>query len=179
MIEQNQALFSLVQDAETGQRGYLISQNLAYLVPYRQAERRIPKAQADLAALVADSPAQSARVRDLNQSVSRRLAILDSSVDLANSGDFEAARAVVRGGQGLRAMTDIRRQAGAVSGAERSLLDRRIKSASRADRLNLAIGLTVGLLALIGLLGSVFYLSRANRRLTRAMAEARAARGRQ
>ncbi len=176
VIEQNQALFSLVQDAETGQRGYLLNQDLDYLAPFDRAERRIPKAQADLAALAADSPVQSARVRDLNQLVSRRLAIIERSVALGRSGDFAAARAIGAGGQGLRLMTDIRRQVGVISKVEGSLLDRRIKSASRADRLNLAIGLAVGILALIGLLGSVFYLSRANRRLTRAVAETRAAR---
>ncbi|MBA3811356.1 MAG: CHASE3 domain-containing protein [Caulobacteraceae bacterium] len=153
-IEQNQTLFSLLQDAETGQRGYLLSEDPAYLAPFDRAEPRIAEAQAGLAALVADSPVQSGRVRDLNRLVSRRLAIVERSVALGRSGDFAAARAMVTGGQGLRLMTDIRRRVGVISKVEEALLGRRIQSASGADRLNLAIGLAVAIVALVGLLGS-------------------------
>lgn len=176
VIEQNQALFSLVQDAETGERGYLIAEEIQYLQPFREAERKIPRAGANLAALVADNAAETARVGELNRVIARRLMRLDATVALGESGRFDAARAILRTGEGRRLMEAIRQRSRAISSAEQALLERRAAAASRAELSNLAIGVILATLALLGLVGSVFYLARANRRLIAAVDEAGAAR---
>src|SRR6476646_9099733 len=51
-------LFSAVQDVETGQRGYLLSRNEAYLSPYSAAVQAMPERIAALGAVVADDPDQ-------------------------------------------------------------------------------------------------------------------------
>ncbi len=176
VIERNLALFSLVQDAETGERGYLIAEEVQYLQPFHDAERKIPTAGKDLAALVADNTDETARVGELNQTIARRLARLDASVALGESGRFDAARAILRTGEGHRLMAAIRQQSRAISSAEQTLLERRVAAASLAERSNLVIGLVLAALALLGLAGAVFYLARANRRLIAAVQEAGAAR---
>jgi PAS domain S-box-containing protein len=175
VIERNQTLFSLVRDAETDERGYLISEQAQYLRPFRDAEAKVPGTGARLAALVADNGAEAARVGELNRTVSRRLARLDASVALGEAGDFEGARDIMRRGDGQQLMDLIRRQSQAVSNVEQALLERRTAQAVGARQLNLLIGLTLAVLALVGLVSLVFILVRANRRLARAMDEARAA----
>src|SRR5579871_3348985 len=59
-------LLSSVKDAETGQRGYLITGDDAYLAPYQGALDAIKGAQASVARLVADNPNQLRRLAALS-----------------------------------------------------------------------------------------------------------------
>ncbi|MGI8841702.1 MAG: CHASE3 domain-containing protein, partial [Caulobacteraceae bacterium] len=176
VIERNQSLFSLVQGAETNERGYLITEQPAYLAAFNAVEARIPRAGTDLAAVVSDNGPQGARVGELNGVISRRLERLGASVILGRSGDFAAARDLARSGDGHVLMGEIERRSTSISRAETALLDRRIAAAANADKLSLAIGIVLAALAVLGLVRSVFELSRANRRLGLAVEEARAAR---
>ncbi len=172
VIEQNQSLLTLSQRAENTQRGYLLTHEPEYLVPFAATAREIPKAEADLVALTAENPDQAARVRALDALISRRLDVLTRSVRLARQGELDAARAEVFGPDGRRAAPEIRARSDAVSATERRLLEDRVRRADRADTTNLVIGLAVAGLALLGLVGAVFYLARGNARLIDALAEA-------
>jgi len=176
VIELNQSLFALLRDAEAAERGYVLDGDARFLNAYRRAARGIPRTQGALAALVADNPGETSRVQALNGAISRRMAFLESSVAPAQAGDLTHARAVLRGNEGHRMMSELRRQSDAISGVERGLLRDRIAAVNRTERIDLIIGLAVAALALLGLIGSVFYLAGANRRLTRAMAAAETAR---
>jgi len=54
-IERNLGLFRLVEDAETGERGYLLTEEPAYLEPYGQAVQAIPRVESELAADMAET----------------------------------------------------------------------------------------------------------------------------
>src|SRR5207244_7771294 len=56
---------SLLKDAETGQRGYLLTGRDRYLEPYRDAVDRIPAKLDRLKELTADNPRQQARFPEL------------------------------------------------------------------------------------------------------------------
>src|SRR4051794_16989842 len=60
VIELERAL-STLKDAETGQRGFLLTGEEEYLEPYRAASARMDEALGRLAALTADNPSQQAR----------------------------------------------------------------------------------------------------------------------
>jgi PAS domain S-box-containing protein len=172
VIEQNQALLTLFQRAENSQRGYLLTGDRQYLTPFESAQAQLPVAEAKLAALVGDNADEISRVRDLNQKIARRADLLGRSVAMARQGDFAAAREsfTVAPGQNIKA--GIREESDAISDAERGLLEGRIRQAERANTATLAMGLAVAVFALLGLIGSVFYLARSNRGLTKAMEEA-------
>ena len=172
VIEQNQALFSLIQDAETGERGYLLTHDRTYLAPFVAAARAIPMAERRLARLVADNPSQSARVSGLNTMVSGRLAYLAHAVRVADGQGFASAITTAHTGIGARAMAAIRVLTAQVSAVEEALLERRTDIEARQDRINLALGLSVAALALFGLIGSVLAMASAIRRLGRARDEA-------
>jgi PAS domain S-box-containing protein len=168
VIEENQTLFSLVQDAETGLRGYLVTEDLADLAPYTLAVEAIPHSEARLAGLVADNPGQAERVRDLNIAIAERLAVIEQSLMRARERDLDGARAVVQSGAGRAAMTRVRAGVATISATERILLNQRTKVAARSEQLTLAIGVAVGALALVGLMWAVWSLARANADLRRA-----------
>jgi PAS domain S-box-containing protein len=94
---------------------------------------------------------------------------------LALSGGIEAARRVRSTHPGAPIVRAVARNSEAVTAVEHALLERRVADAARVTRLNLAVGLAVALLALVGLLGAVYYLERANRRLLVAIEAASAA----
>src|SRR5437660_10445832 len=63
-VRQNlQLALTLLIDAETGTRGYLLTNRKEWLKPYEAALRRFPAVISDLEKLVADDPVQFARVR--------------------------------------------------------------------------------------------------------------------
>src|SRR5690242_5916700 len=89
-------LLALVQDAETGQRGYMITGDADYLKPHRRGAADAPHALAELAALIADNPRQRDEVAALQPLVTEKLALLANAVALQERGDIDEARALLR-----------------------------------------------------------------------------------
>ena len=88
VIEHVTATLSQLKDAETGQRGYILTGEDAYLEPYRAAVAAVGKVVAELRTLTADSPSQQKRVDALEPLVQEKLAELRQSIDLRRqSGD--------------------------------------------------------------------------------------------
>ena len=175
VIETTQDLFSAEQDSESGERGYLITGDDRYLAPYAAARSAIAADEVSLAKLVTDNPAQVARVKALSDLINRRQTVIDRVVALERAGDDAGARKIVSSGGGRAAMDDIRRLVGDIRRGEQLLLTARTAEADGAERLTLVIGMVVSLLALAGLILGVILLAGANRRLTRAMEDAKEA----
>jgi PAS domain S-box-containing protein len=171
VIEENDRLFALTEEAETGERGYLLTDDASYLAPYTSAAARIPMAEANLAALVRDNAGQTEHVRQLNAAINDRLAFLRRCVSRGQTGDLEGARALVRDGRGPVAMSRIRDLAASIDADERVLLASRTLVGARAEAVNLVLGLSVVGLALIGLVGAVYLVTRGARQLEVALAE--------
>jgi CHASE3 domain sensor protein len=69
-------LVSQLKDAETGQRGYLLSGDDSYLEPYKSALAAIPSTLGDLRKLTVDNPDQQRRLASLSQPIDNKLAEL-------------------------------------------------------------------------------------------------------
>jgi signal transduction histidine kinase len=95
-------------EAETGQRGYIITGDDAYLAPYEGAKAEIRDLLNSLGARAASDADQLARVRRVDQLITDRLAILDSRMDIYHTRGAEAARAAVRSGGGFEVMEQLR-----------------------------------------------------------------------
>ncbi|MBS0412039.1 MAG: CHASE3 domain-containing protein [Proteobacteria bacterium] len=174
-IERNLGLFRLVEDAETGERGYLLTEEGAYLEPYRQALAAMPAAQAALADDIKDNPGQVEHVAQLNAAINARMAFLEARVNQARAGDFSKARALIRDGRGPVAMGEIRRLSNLVTSTERQLLEQRTAAAARAERLSLILGVGVAAIALFGLVGAVIVMGRTTQRLEKALRDTQVA----
>jgi PAS domain S-box-containing protein len=148
VLDQTGDLLEAVLDAETGQRGYLLTGEEPYLAPYDAARRRLDAVLARLRGLVADNPAQTARLPAIRELLDARLAALERGVALRREGRAEEALALVRGGEGKRSMDALRAELAALEGAERGLLEERSR---RAERYGLAAGATALLASALSL----------------------------
>jgi methyl-accepting chemotaxis protein len=101
-------LLSLMKDAETGQRGFVITGDDSYLEPYRAALQDIRKTQETLRDLTADNPGQSRRVADLGPLIDDKLNELTHPIELRRSAGIDAAAKFVLNGQGKSTMDRIR-----------------------------------------------------------------------
>jgi signal transduction histidine kinase len=125
-------VLSLVQSAETGQRGYLLTAGEAYLIPYDRGVSALPGAVEDLGRLVADNPGQREPVRHLRELVGLKLDELRTTVDAKKAGRNDEALAMVRSDQGLRLMDAIRQLLTGMENSESRLLGGRQVQAETA-----------------------------------------------
>lgn len=95
-------------DAETGQRGYLITGNPAYLEPY-QAGITSTNEKLDALGVASTHSEQILRVKDINRLVALKLDELDKTIKL-RATDFTAAQAEVNENLGKNLMDSIRQQ---------------------------------------------------------------------
>ena len=118
-------VLSTVKDAETGQRGYLLTDKDTYLGPYNTAVKEIGSRLDALQRLTLDNPAQQDRLGSLKQHVGAKLEELKRTIDLRRAQGQAAAIAEVQTDRGKQDMDAIR---------DRGLRDgaRRDRSARRA-----------------------------------------------
>src|SRR6476659_5231165 len=89
-------LFSLVQDAETGQRGFLLTSNDGYLEPFYAAQKEIPGAEDTLRRLTSDNSVQQSRLSTLYPLVELKLGELSRTIELAKAGKAVEALGVIK-----------------------------------------------------------------------------------
>jgi PAS domain S-box-containing protein len=160
VVETTLSLLKDMVDAETGQRGFLLTGDEAYLAPLRAAEISIPLRFGTLETLSTETPEHRARLRALSSLWAQRVALLKDSIDQMRSGDLEAARAIVASARGKDLMDRIRSEADAIQSAERTLLTERLAASDRSrDRLGIVLSLVL-VLAALGMVASVLALSR-------------------
>ncbi len=129
---------SSLQDAETGTRGYYITQDLAYLQPYLDGRRELARNLRILPGQVADNRVQVERAASLAQCVRDRVRTLEIGVADARQNQFERSRRLVRTGRGKQQMTECRALISKMKAEEQRLLALRYASLqSWANRLTL------------------------------------------
>lgn len=144
-------VLSTLKDAETGQRGYLLTGDRSYLEPHEQALARIGPQLAELRQLTADNPAQSGRLQRIEQLAHDRLGALQRGIGLYQSDAdkaraLQAARQSLLTGEGKRIMDAIRAEVGEMRQGERALLERRDAASRINARTALAsTGIALGL----------------------------------
>ncbi len=146
-------VLSLVQAAETGQRGFLLTGREDYLEPYTRGVSELPPNLYRLAELVSDNPGQVASVADLRQVVKQKLDELGSTIVASKAGHQADALAIVNNDSGIRFMQQIRRKIAAMQAEEDRLLEVRQETAARSGML-LQAGVAIAflLIVILGLL---------------------------
>ncbi len=132
VLSQIQRLVSSLKDAETGQRGYLLTGRENYLEPFLDAKRALPDQFVNLRALLGDDPAQRTRLDNLQASANDKLNELTQTVELRRSGQTDAALALVLTDRGKNSMDRIRAIADEMTAAERQLVGQRAQDWRRA-----------------------------------------------
>lgn len=152
-------ILSLVQDAETGQRGFVITGNEVYLEPYRTALVKLGSQVQEIERLTVNSPEQAMRVPDLKSGIEIKLKELAETIDLRRTHGFDAAREVISFDRGKAAMDVIRRQIQDMEDTERKSRLQRVMEMNEAYTVAVGSGIIT---CLIGFLLSflVAYLLR-------------------
>jgi methyl-accepting chemotaxis protein len=141
-------VLSLVKDAETGQRGFVITGDEEYLEPHRSAIVALPATLDALRDLMADEPAQARRLAEVESLAATKLAELRQTIELRRSAGFDAALGVIKGGEGKRTMDELRRVLGDLDHQERERLREQadvVASSAASARTTMLFGTLFGL----------------------------------
>jgi signal transduction histidine kinase len=172
-VDQVERIMSSAKDAETGNRGYLITGEDSYLEPYTAATHDLPIELNHFERLTSDNPAQQARLQEMRGAIGRRLELLRQGIDLRRRGSVDSGHALVLSGTGKAEMDNLRRIADEMEAAEHVLLVQRIamaRSGSQEARYTLALASCLDFL-LIVLMLRYFVRERAMRLATERDAE--------
>ena len=101
---ETEALLSLLKDAETGQRGYVITGEQAYIEPYNAAVVQLPTRIESFRRLTADNTQQQQNIAMFENLANRRMAILRDGIAARQEYGFAEAAQVISNGEGKRVM---------------------------------------------------------------------------
>src|SRR5436190_4329460 len=141
-----------LRDAESGQRGYIISGDVRFLEPFDRALASIDRDVDALARATMDNPRQQAALAELRPLIARRLAYLKRGRDLRQASSVVPTAGFLGLEQGRVAMERVRAKLAAMSREEDQLLARRIaQEESTTARLRLLLGAGFAVVVLLTL----------------------------
>jgi methyl-accepting chemotaxis protein len=146
------ALLASLQDAETGQRGFVITGVESYLEPYTRGLPAVDLHRQELARLIADNPKQVARVEALTPLIADKLAELAETIAVRRTRDFAAAESLVASDRGKKAMDAIRAVLQDMHAEEDGLLQQRAALAA-SDARNAQGTILIGTLLALAIAG--------------------------
>ncbi len=142
-------VLNVLQDAEIGGRGYIITGDESFLQPYQNAETKVATVVNDLRALIADNPAQQKRLSQAEPIVMAKLSLTKRYIEMRKAREIETVTKLVQAGEGQRLMDDLRRIFGEMEQEERILLKQRagqVEAAVNSSTLSITLGTLVCLL---------------------------------
>jgi PAS domain S-box-containing protein len=171
MLVQNSAhkLFATLVDAETGQRGYLLTADKAYLEPYHAASSSLERVWQTLKTITTDNLAQQSKLREIEKLIPEKMGELARTISTFDNGKRQEAEADVRSDAGKATMDKIRKLLDTFQAEEQHLL---IGRSAEADRTSSWL-LTFMSLSLLTALGLAAALSQLLRRSLDRMTKAR------
>ncbi len=107
-LQKIDSLLSLMKDAETGQRGFVITGDRAYLDPYLNAVVKAPKELRDLQHSVVSQSLLKAEFSQLQENIGDKFAELQLTIDMKQAGRDQEVIAYVRNNRGKEMMDRIR-----------------------------------------------------------------------
>jgi PAS domain S-box-containing protein len=153
VIRKLEATISMMKDAETGQRGYLLTNQVKFLEPYRGSYQKAMGLVSQVKALTIDNPEQQQNIRTIRKIMITRLDVLQALIDKRQHGvavtatDFDSGKSAM---DALRAAID------KAELDEQKLLDQRIAVLHRYSLMSpLTIVVAVCLAVIVSLLSYV------------------------
>ncbi|KTQ86318.1 hypothetical protein NS226_18090 [Aureimonas ureilytica] len=160
VIETTKDVLIGLDDAETGQRGYLLSGDRRYLEPYDRALERLGDLRARLRQQISDNGEQVSRVDGLGGLIDLKLAEMKDSIALHDEVGFEAARRREIAMMERATMDQIRAVIGAITEGEKSLLSIRSAEVDEDESRVRIVAILIGLASLLTRTGVELYLAR-------------------
>jgi len=146
---------STLKDAETGQRGYLLTGRPVYLTPFHSARAQISKEVQVFRGLVHDNPEQMARFDQLYELAQQKIEMIETSIDLKAANKTKDVAALIDSERGrelmdrIRSIVDEMRQVENKLLLERDAFEQERTSQAKKHTLAVTIGGSI-LLILVG-----------------------------
>jgi PAS domain S-box-containing protein len=163
VIHSLQSILSLAKDAETGERGYLLAGQEAYLEPYQIAISKLEPEIDMLKVLISDNPPQQARMRALEASLESERNLLASHIALRRGMAIAPAQQLALLDEARIQMDALRNLVTKMSDAETALLKNRTKSYAKTYRKALTTGVITSTIGLISIVAFVYLLNQSLR----------------
>jgi signal transduction histidine kinase/ActR/RegA family two-component response regulator len=160
--------WSLLREAEIGQRSFVLTGDEAFLQPYVEATRKLPDALDRLQALLSDNAEQLDAIEAVRPVIAQRLSFSEETIALRRSQGFDAAREKVLQGEGRKLMEDLDARFAAMRETERRLLVAREAAVLQTTTV---LAIATGL-ALLAILAALSYWILNTRRTTAELATA-------
>ena len=158
------AIDAAVQDAERGQRGFLISGQEVYLDPYTKAKERMPQLMVELQQATVASADQLPRLLQLQADITTKMNELASTITAMRQQGYEAAKAIVNTDAGRLSMEAISADLQSIRDAASARLTARLQRAAATEE-RITLTFVVGsIIAALALLTGAFLLGLAYRR---------------
>ena len=170
VISELDVTLSLLKDVETGQRGYLITHDPAYLEPYNRASREI-STHIDRLAVLTTNAVQRQRIPQLRRLAAERIEIAKQNIELEQTGKHAEALTSVISLAGKSKMDNIRDLIGQMRAEEERLM--RERTADSRESLRCAV-ITFLVATLTALVFVVIYYLVTRRELWRSLKAAQA-----
>jgi signal transduction histidine kinase len=146
-----------VLEAETAQRGYLLSRKPVYLEPFQRSVDALRPLQRELLDLAYQDKEVRDRLTELSQLIALKLSDLERTIKVASAEEFERTLAVLEGDEGRQLMEKIRANFADLNRMVSAQMDtntQRWQDSMEASRSGIvtAVGLNVALIAMLALL---------------------------
>jgi signal transduction histidine kinase len=166
VLEQLSQVMTTLLDAETGQRGYLLTNHSDYLEPYEEAAAEAQAQVETLGKQVQDEPLHQQPLSELRELVTWRLKVIHQNLaDFRDSSDFAAVAAAIKRGEGKVAMDEIRDTIDTMQGIELKNLALRRREARFSYTVAVVSGIIATTLALgLAAVGYYFVIADINLR---------------
>lgn len=160
VLEKLDALSANLIDAETGERGYLLTGKESYLAPYNGAASKLRENSKDLRQMTADNPVQQRTLDGLETVMAARLAILQHEIDIRRQAGLAAAAHFVAESSGKQETGQARMEIAAMRQEEDHLLVQRSLGVERTSLRTRVVIITGNALAVLLLLSAGIVVQR-------------------
>src|SRR4051812_20585878 len=154
VLQQSEKVISQLKDAETGQRGFLLTGSDFFLKPYFAATENVPRSLDTLERLISDNPKQQKRCDSLRVLIDRRLARLEKLIQTQRAGNLIDPLQLA---DGQDAMDKARDMIGQIQSEENQLL---VERTADLDYYNTLTPIVIVFGALIALVITVIFYRR-------------------
>ena len=152
-----QAISSQLQDAETGERGYLITGDEQYMAPYRAAIQTIDQELGDLQPLIADDLSFQQKLNTLRPMIASKVASITQLYNLRKNHRFEPAAQVALIAEDQRLMDTILQLSGELEDEQNRFLQQKTDAADARDQ---TINLSITFGSFLAMILAAFMISR-------------------
>lgn len=101
-------LASLLKDAESGKRAYIISADSTFLEPYLSSPEALKNSLIRLRSLTTDNQEQHENINELETRIDQSLKIFDKTLDLARNNEIASPEFIARFNEGRQTMNSVR-----------------------------------------------------------------------